>query len=432
MPATRCSEPPGARPMHDVAACSPYRYMHEHRRGARLPACPCSTRPLSSPGEERHPRTGTRSCTRRRPTFNSFRVTSPVRVVAGSFARVSSSRTCGREACERVGAGWRWPDDLEGKRGGGDPSERDNERAGRHRPACASRLRTVSSGPCCRWSERPAAGSCSRSRSPGSSVPTTSASSPRPRSTSLWRCCSSTRVSARPSCSDDDLDDGDVRSVASLNLLLALGLMVVTLVLAPFVADFFHTPELTTVLRVLGVGLVVKGLTIVPLMMSRRVFQFRELAILQTVGVVVGGVAGLVAVAVGPATGHSSCRRSSATPWCSSACGMRGLPRFGLEVAPAARDVPLQHRLCSVRSCSCSPGRTPTTSSSDASSARPRWRTTRCRTGSSGSRSSSSARPSTTSRCPSSRASSTSRSVGRRGSSRQPASSCCCPGRSSC
>ena len=131
------------------------------------------------------------------------------------------------------------------------------------------------------------------------------------------------------------LDDGDVRSVASLNLFLALGLMVVTMVLAPFVAEFFNTPELTNVLRVLGVGLVVKGLAIVPLMMSRRAFQFRELAILQTVCVVVGGIAGLVAVASG--AGYWALVVQTVVGdalLLVGLVGMRGLPRFGLKVQP--------------------------------------------------------------------------------------------------
>ena len=75
-----------------------------------------------------------------------------------------------------------------------------------------------------------------------------------------------------------ELDTADVRSVATLNLLLSVGLMTVTLVLAPLVAAFFRTPELTAVLRVLGIGLVVKGLAIVPLMMTRRAFGFRQRA----------------------------------------------------------------------------------------------------------------------------------------------------------
>ena len=96
-----------------------------------------------------------------------------------------------------------------------------------------------------------------------------------------------------------DLHPADARSVATLNLMLSVGLMIVTLVCAPLVADFFRTPELTAVLRVLGIGLVLKGLAIVPLMMTRRAFEFRELALLQTSAVMIAGIVSLIAVAAG-------------------------------------------------------------------------------------------------------------------------------------
>ena len=117
------------------------------------------------------------------------------------------------------------------------------------------------------------------------------------------------------------LEDGDVRSVATLNLLLALGLVVLTLVLAPAVADFFDTPELTAVLRVLvdrsrrqgphdrAVGAVATG---VPVPRAgdpadrRRRRQRRRRARRRRRWT--------------PATGRSSCRPSSATRSCSSAC----------------------------------------------------------------------------------------------------------------
>ena len=96
-----------------------------------------------------------------------------------------------------------------------------------------------------------------------------------------------------------DLHPADARSVATLNLVLSVGLMIVTLVCAPLVADFFRTPELTAVLRVLGIGLVLKGLAIVPLMMTRRAFEFRELALLQTSAVMIAGIVSLVSVTAG-------------------------------------------------------------------------------------------------------------------------------------
>jgi len=129
-----------------------------------------------------------------------------------------------------------------------------------------------------------------------------------------------------------DLHNDDVRSVATLNLLLAVAFMLLTLLLAPAVADFFQTPELTTVLRVLGVGLVLKGLAIVPLMMSRRSFRFRELALLQSGAVLVGGIAGLAAVALD--AGYWALVVQTVVADVILLVGlywMRGFPRFGID-----------------------------------------------------------------------------------------------------
>ena len=128
-----------------------------------------------------------------------------------------------------------------------------------------------------------------------------------------------------------NLEATDVRSVATLNLLLSVGLMAVTLVCAPVVADFFRTPELTAVLRVLAIGLVLKGLAIVPLMMTRRAFGFRQIALLQTSAVVIGGIVSLVAVATG--AGYWALVVQTLVTDGLILVGLfvlQGLPRFGL------------------------------------------------------------------------------------------------------
>jgi PST family polysaccharide transporter len=127
------------------------------------------------------------------------------------------------------------------------------------------------------------------------------------------------------------VDDTDVRSVATLNLLLALTLVAVTLVLAPSVADFFNTPELTAVLRVLAICLMVKGVSIVPLVLTRRAFGFRALALLQTTAVVVSGVGGLVAVAAGAGYWALVVQTLGGDlVLLAGLLALRGWPRFGL------------------------------------------------------------------------------------------------------
>ncbi|WP_162942252.1 lipopolysaccharide biosynthesis protein [Desertimonas flava] len=129
-----------------------------------------------------------------------------------------------------------------------------------------------------------------------------------------------------------NLRDGDIRTVATLNVSMALVFMVATILLAPSLADFFRTPELVGVLRVLSVNLLVKGLTIVPLMTSRRAFEFRQLAVIQSSAVVVGGVAGLIAITAG-AGYWTLVVQTIVTDVLVLMCliGMRGWPRFGFE-----------------------------------------------------------------------------------------------------
>lgn len=129
------------------------------------------------------------------------------------------------------------------------------------------------------------------------------------------------------------LDPDDARSVAALNLVLALAFMVITLLAAPFVADFFGTPELTAVLRVLALGLIVKALGIVPVQLCRRAFQFRELALLQTGAVLVGGVLGVVSAELG--VGYWALVIQIVTADVLMLIGLyalRGLPRFRFDL----------------------------------------------------------------------------------------------------
>ncbi|WP_129338028.1 lipopolysaccharide biosynthesis protein [Cellulomonas endophytica] len=96
-----------------------------------------------------------------------------------------------------------------------------------------------------------------------------------------------------------ELRPTDVASVAWLNFAMGTTLAVATLVAAPAIADFFGTPELTAVLRVLSIALFLRGITLVRENLVRRHLRFREFAQLQAAGVLAGGVAGVVAALLG-------------------------------------------------------------------------------------------------------------------------------------
>jgi len=84
-------------------------------------------------------------------------------------------------------------------------------------------------------------------------------------------------------------------AVATVNLLVGVLLAAVTWLVAPLVADFFGTDELTPLLRVLGVGLLLKAVAINPRAMLMRNLRFKSIAVADLAGGVLGAVAGITA-----------------------------------------------------------------------------------------------------------------------------------------
>ena len=95
------------------------------------------------------------------------------------------------------------------------------------------------------------------------------------------------------------LADEDAGSVTWVNIVAGVAMAALTLVVAPAVALFFHTPALTGVLRALAVALLLKALAVVPTALLTRELRFRSLATAQVAGIAVGGVAGISAALAG-------------------------------------------------------------------------------------------------------------------------------------
>lgn len=85
----------------------------------------------------------------------------------------------------------------------------------------------------------------------------------------------------------------------TLNLTTGVVLAVVTVLSAPALAAFFHTPELASVLRPLGVGLVLKAAAIAPRALASRALRFKPLAVADLSGSLVGALGGLAAALLG-------------------------------------------------------------------------------------------------------------------------------------
>jgi PST family polysaccharide transporter len=88
-------------------------------------------------------------------------------------------------------------------------------------------------------------------------------------------------------------------AVASVNLLAAAVLGVVTWAGAPLIAGFFGTPAATELLRLLGIGLVLKGVAIVPRSMLSRTLSFKSVSIADVTGAAVGAITGISAAIAG-------------------------------------------------------------------------------------------------------------------------------------
>jgi PST family polysaccharide transporter len=95
------------------------------------------------------------------------------------------------------------------------------------------------------------------------------------------------------------IDRIDVGSVFWLNVVFGILMGAITIAAAPLVASFFHTPELTAVLRVLSILVLINALAVVPAALLNRSMGWRPIALSQLTGAVVGGVIGLVAAQAG-------------------------------------------------------------------------------------------------------------------------------------
>lgn len=95
------------------------------------------------------------------------------------------------------------------------------------------------------------------------------------------------------------LTRGLAGAVATANLLAAAVLAGLTWILAPLIADFFAVPALTGLLRVLGFGLLLKALAITPRALQQRRLGFKNLAVADVTGGVLGAATGITAALLG-------------------------------------------------------------------------------------------------------------------------------------
>lgn len=100
------------------------------------------------------------------------------------------------------------------------------------------------------------------------------------------------------------LPAGAAGALATVNLGTGAVLAVVTWFAAPGLADFFASPDLTPVLRLLGAGLILKAIAVAPRAMLSRGLRFTRLAVADVAGAAAGAAVGLIALMAG--AGYSS------------------------------------------------------------------------------------------------------------------------------
>ena len=91
----------------------------------------------------------------------------------------------------------------------------------------------------------------------------------------------------------ETLNDGHVGAATGLSIGTGAIVAGATLLAAPLAADFFDTPELTNVLRVLSGLLLFKAFSVVPTSLLYREMRFAAPAIAGLVGTVIGAVVGI-------------------------------------------------------------------------------------------------------------------------------------------
>jgi O-antigen/teichoic acid export membrane protein len=97
------------------------------------------------------------------------------------------------------------------------------------------------------------------------------------------------------------LEKTEVGSAWWVNVVLGVLLAGVTVAIAPLLATFFRTEQLTAVLRVLSVCFVLKAIVVVPMALLYRDMRFRSLGVVEIGSTYLGGALAIAAAASGAA-----------------------------------------------------------------------------------------------------------------------------------
>lgn len=97
-----------------------------------------------------------------------------------------------------------------------------------------------------------------------------------------------------------ELADGDVRAALSVSLSISTVCMVIAMIAAPFITNYFVMPLLEPVVRALSVNFLLGGLSAVSLSLLRREMRFKQIAVIESSAYIVGyGLIGITLAYLG-------------------------------------------------------------------------------------------------------------------------------------
>jgi O-antigen/teichoic acid export membrane protein len=91
-----------------------------------------------------------------------------------------------------------------------------------------------------------------------------------------------------------DRTESDFSTIFYFNLLVSIIIYITLFLTAPFIANFYNTPELTLLTRVLSLNLLIGSITIVQQVRLKILFDFRSIAMITLISVIISGIIGVV------------------------------------------------------------------------------------------------------------------------------------------
>lgn len=91
-----------------------------------------------------------------------------------------------------------------------------------------------------------------------------------------------------------DRTESDFSTIFFFNLLVSIIIYVILFLTAPLIAKFYNSPELTLLTRVLSLNLLIGSITIVQQVRLKILFDFRSIAMITLISVVISGIIGVV------------------------------------------------------------------------------------------------------------------------------------------